>query len=128
MKGFKLRVEVLLIVSRVNESMQARAVHLIWREVLQRDCVPAEFQVLNFQADLLSTKVALVSARSKIDGQISDGEGIRIEKQLLIIHRHLLKVEVDLGLAEVVKALLQAKAERVVDIAHELGTSLCFLL
>ena len=76
----------------------------------------------------MSTKVALVCARSKIDGQISDGEGIRIEEQLLIIHRHLLEVEVDLGLAEVVEALLQAKAERVVDIAHELGTSLCFLL
>lgn len=103
----ELRVEVLLLVRVVNESVQSDAVLVVGRQVSQLDSVPALGQVGNLERDHL-VLVGLWAHwhRSVVDLKIGDGQGLEVDEEVGVFRGHSPDVEVDDSVTQVVVALL----------------------
>lgn len=63
-----------------------------------------------------------------VDDEVSDGQSLRVQEELLVVAGHLVQIEVDHCLSHEVLALLQRKTEVVFDFTDKFTTLLGLFL
>ena len=128
MESLKLRVQVLLVVRAICESVQTNAVLVVGRQILELHCVPSLDDISHAQRDnLVLVAFGADGHGLVIHAELSNSDGLKVNEQVCIVRGQLVQVEVNLSVSKVVVAFLECELIVVLDFTNEFTALGCLL-